>query len=72
MTAALAESLSIDTFIFAISNMSVEQRKAFYERYRGFGCKLAIYDYPSVEAFRKETRRLRAFDIEDVYRRANP
>ncbi len=66
MTAALAESLSIDTFIFAISDMSVEQRKAFYERYRGFGRKLAIYDYPSVEAFRKETRRLRAFDIEDL------
>ena len=66
MTAGLAESLSIDTFIFAISDMTVERRKAFYERYRAFGCKLAIYDYPSVEDFRKETRRLRAFDIEDL------
>ena len=66
MTAGLAENLSIDTFIFAISDMTVERRKAFYERYRAFGCKLAIYDYPSVEDFRKETRRLRAFDIEDL------
>lgn len=66
MTAGLAESLSIDTFIFAISDMTVERRKAFYERYRAFGCRLAIYDYPSVEDFRKETRRLRAFDIEDL------
>lgn len=66
MTAGLAESLSIDTFIFAISDMTVERRKAFYERYRAFGCKLAIYDYPSVEDFKNETRRLRAFDIEDL------
>ncbi len=66
MTAGLAESLAIDTFIFAISDMTVERRKAFYERYRAFGCKLAIYDYPSVEDFKKETRRLRAFDIEDL------
>ena len=66
MTAGLAESLAIDTFIFAISDMTVERRKAFYERYRAFGCNLAIYDYPSVEDFKKETRRLRAFDIEDL------
>lgn len=66
MTAGLAESLSIDTFIFAISDMTVERKKAFYERYRAFGCNLAIYDYPSVEDFRKETRRLRAFAIEDL------
>lgn len=66
MTAGLAESLAIDTFIFAISDMTVERRKAFYERYRAFGCKLAIYDYPSVEDFKKEVRRLRAFDIEDL------
>lgn len=66
MTAGLAESLSIDTFIFAISDMTVERRKAFYERYRTFGCELAIYDYPSVEDFKKATRRLRAFDIEDL------
>lgn len=66
MTAGLAESLSIDTFIFAISDMTVERRKAFYERYRTFGCNLAIYDYPSVEDFKKSARRLRAFDIEDL------
>ena len=66
ITPALVESLSIHTFIFAISDMTVERRKAFYERYRGFGCKLAIYDYPSVEDFKNEVRRLRAFDIEDL------
>ncbi len=66
MTAALAESLAIHTFIFAISDMTVERRKAFYERYRAFGCELAIYDYPSVEDFKNETRKLRAFNIEDL------
>ncbi len=66
MTASLAQSLAIDTFIFAISDMTVERRKAFYDRYQPFGCKLAIYDYPSVEDFKKDARRLRAFDIEDL------
>ena len=66
MTASLAQSLAIDTFIFAMSDMTVERRKAFYARYQGFGCKLAIYDYPSVEAFKKDARRLRTFDIEDL------
>ena len=66
MTAALAKNMEIDTFIFAISDMTVERRKAFYERYQSFGCKLAIYDYPSVEDFKKDARRLRAFDIEDL------
>ncbi len=66
ITPALVKSLSIHTFIFAISDMTVERRKAFYERYRTFGCKLAIYDYPSLGDFKKDVRRLRTFDIDDL------
>ncbi len=66
MNADLVEALSINTFIFAVSDMTPERKKAFYDRFHGFGCKLSIYDYLSMQDFKKEVRRLRAFDVEDL------
>ncbi|MBQ9377673.1 MAG: polysaccharide biosynthesis protein [Schwartzia sp.] len=66
MSAELVEELSIQTFIFAVSDMTPERKKAFYDRFHGFGCKLSIYDYLSMQDFKKEVRRLRDFDVEDL------
>lgn len=66
MSAELVEELSIQTFIFAVSDMTPERKKAFYDRFHGFGCKLSVYDYLSMQDFRNEVRRLRAFDVEDL------
>ncbi|MBR1760748.1 MAG: polysaccharide biosynthesis protein [Schwartzia sp.] len=66
INAELVEELSIQAFIFAVSDMTPERKKAFYDRFHGFGCKLTIYDYLSMQDFKKEVRRLRAFDVEDL------
>ena len=53
--------------VFALpANISSEERKTLYERYKGAGFKVKSYDYPSMQNAQKGKRTLREFDIEDL------
>ena len=55
----------IQEIIFAIPQMEAEKRKELYEYYKQSGCKLKVYDYPSMQTANGK-RHLREFDIEEL------
>ena len=60
----------IQEVVFALPNLSSEQRKEIYDVYKGLGYQIKVYDYPSLENS-DGRRHLRDFSIEDLlYRRA--
>ena len=55
----------IEEVIFTVPDMSLEKRQELYKRYKDFGLRVKVYDYPIVElANSKKT--LREFDIEEL------
>ena len=60
------ERLEIQEIVFAVPQLSVEEKKAMYERYRQSGCKIKVYDFPSIPTSNSGKRRLREFDIEEL------
>ena len=46
--------------------VSVEERKALYDKYKNAGFKVKSYDYPSMQSTQKGKRTLRDFDIEEL------
>lgn len=55
----------IQEIIFAIPQMETEKRKELYEYYKQSGCKLKVYDYPTMQTASGK-RHLREFDIEEL------
>ena len=55
----------IQEIIFAIPSLEAERRKALYELYKQSGCKLKVYDYPTMLTAGGK-RQLRPFDIEEL------
>lgn len=55
----------IQEIIFAIPQMETEKRKQLYEYYKQSGCKLKVYDYPTMQTASGK-RHLREFDIEEL------
>lgn len=55
----------IQEIIFAIPSLEAERRKTLYELYKQSGCKLKVYDYPTMQAAGGK-RQLRPFDIEEL------
>lgn len=55
----------IQEIIFAIPQMEAEKRKELYEYYKRSGCKLKVYDYPTIQTASGK-RHLREFDIEEL------
>lgn len=55
----------IEEVIFTVHDMPLEKRQELYKRYKDFGLRVKVYDYPIVElANSKKT--LREFDIEEL------
>jgi len=63
--AELLRSLEIQEIIFAIPNVSLERQQELYEYYKQTGCKLKVYDYPTMQTTNGK-RNLRDFDTEDL------
>lgn len=63
-------SFQVQEVVFALPNTGNERKKQLYEKYKGKGYKIKVYDYPSLETSDGK-RHLREFAIEDLlYRRA--
>ncbi len=64
-TLELLREHEIQEIIFAIPKLDTERRKALYEYYKDSGCRLKVYDYPTMQSAGGK-RRLREFDIEEL------
>ena len=61
----LAE-LSVQEVVFALPQVSAERKKELYEQYKRMGCKVKVYDYPTMESVEGGRRRMREFQIEEL------
>ena len=59
------KTLEIQEIIFAIHSIDADRKKELYEKYKKTGCKLKVYDYPTMQAASGK-RALREFDIEEL------
>ncbi len=60
-------ALSIQEIVFALPNTTPERKKILYEYYKQTGCKLKVYDYPTMKTAEKNGKRhLREWDIEEL------
>lgn len=60
------EHYGIQEIIIALPQLSSEEKKALYEKYKPFGCKLKVYDYPTMQQAGDTKRHLREFDAEEL------
>ncbi|MBE6598654.1 MAG: NAD-dependent epimerase/dehydratase family protein [Ruminococcaceae bacterium] len=59
-------SLSIQEIVFALPKSTPELKKALYDHYKQTGCKLKVYDFPTMQTAGGGKRHLREFDIEEL------
>lgn len=64
-TYELLRSLEIQEIVFAIPSITPERQKELYEYYKQTGCKMKVYDYPTMQTTNGK-RHLRDFDTEDL------
>lgn len=60
------EQMGIQEIVFAVPQLSVEEKKAMYDFYRQSGCKIKVYDFPSIPNASSGKRRMREFDVEEL------
>ena len=61
----LAE-LSVQEVVFALPQIDTEKKKALYENYKRMGCKVKVYDYPTMQLVESGRRQMREFQIEEL------
>lgn len=66
VTAEYLSRLSIREVVFAIPNMDPDRRKILYFFYQSTGCKVKVYDYPTLQSAERGKRTLREFDVDDL------
>ncbi len=64
-TAKNLKNHEVQEIIFAVPQLSGENKKAIYEKYKDLGYKLKVYDFPMMQAAGGK-RLLRDFDAEDL------
>ena len=60
------EHYGIQEIIIALPQLSSEEKKELYEKYKPFRCKIKIYDYPTMQRAGETKRHLREFDVEEL------
>ena len=60
------ERMEVQEIVFAVPQLSAEEKKAMYDFYRQSGCKIKVYDFPSLPSSTGGKRRMREFDIEEL------
>ena len=58
-------ALEIQEVVFAIPSADAAKKQALYERYSQSGCKIKVYDYPTMQSAGGK-RAMRDFDIEEL------
>lgn len=56
----------IQEIVFAVPGMDLESKKVLFQKYRGYGCKLKVYDFPIAKSMDGAKRNLREFDIQEL------
>lgn len=56
----------IQEIVFAVPGMGLERKKILFQKYRGYGCKLKVYDFPIAMSMDGTKRNLREFDIQEL------
>ena len=59
------KSFEIQEIVFAIHSINSDKKKDLYEKYKKFGCKIKVYDFPIMQSAGGK-RALREFDIEEL------
>ena len=66
LNSELLNSMNVQEVVFALPQISQETRKKLYEKYSAAGCKVKVYDFPTVNSLDNRKRTLREFDIEEL------
>lgn len=56
----------VQEIVFALPQMNAEEKKELYRFYKETGCKIKVYDYPTMQTAGTGKRTLREFDIEEL------
>ncbi len=64
-TVEVLSRYEIQEVVMAVTSPSPEQKKAIYERYKGMGYKVKVYDYPTMRTAGSK-KSLREFDIDEL------
>ena len=64
-TVELFKKYEIQEVIIALPSTGPDNKKRLYNRYRAMGCKVKLYDYPTMQSLSSK-RKLREFNIEDL------
>ena len=65
-TADVLQDLDIREVIFALPQIPAEEKLKLYEYYKAMGCKVKVYDFPTIRQAGSGRRHLREFDIEEL------
>ena len=60
------KTYGIQEIVFAVGQQSADDTKALYDQYVDYGCKLKVYDFPTMESATAGKRHMREFDIEEL------
>ena len=66
VTEELINREHIEEIVFTVSSMDLEQKRLLFQKYRGYGCKLKVYDFPIAKSIDGAKRNLRDFDIQEL------
>jgi len=64
ITAELLAEKGVQEVVVALPQQTGDEKKVVYDHYVALGCRVKIYDYPTVQASGRRT--MREFDIEDL------
>lgn len=63
----LFDHYRVQEAVIALPQLTAEEKKNLYERYKSMGCKVKVYDYPIIQqAGEGGKRHLREFDVEEL------
>ena len=59
-------SFPVQEVVFALPRMDLDKTREMYARYREFGCRVKVYDYPLAHTEDGSRRSMREFDAEEL------
>ncbi|MBR6187129.1 MAG: polysaccharide biosynthesis protein [Clostridia bacterium] len=59
-------ALSVQEVVFALPNADGERRAELYQKYKAFGFKIKVYDFPTLNTDEGGKRQIHDFNIEDL------
>ena len=66
ITRAILSSMGVQEIVFAVPQLDAVSMKALYSYYKATGCRIKVYDYPTMENVGKGKRAMREFSVEEL------